>query len=687
MRIQMRFAKSPCRSRAHWLFAIALAVIAIASCQKWVAALKSQPPVIDQDYQFKWEAPGPDWKLLNEAEASRVVPDAIAGATRTGAGAKAQYSVIIVERYPGELDSYAQLLTDGSALENKKVESRESLDFQKHKAVRTTMRGSVGDLKFIFQTLVFMSHGHGYQIISWGLDGQVDAVALQAAANSFTLLDGPVHGRQKQVPTQDARGPGWQLKGGTFRNAAWGFEIAPPDGARVVVGSELTRMNSSAEVGVVTSQPETYVIVLPERTTGANAQALAKKRMDANAQAAGAVAEEGGFTATVAGQTVAFQRYHSQSQPLVYYQGALIVDETLFVLLGWRTKTAREDSGPIAAVVSALRLLSPEARTTLAGELASLPDVQNVVGANYALRRGTYRDFAHGIAWKMPTGALRVQVAAAARAINESALAYVEDVGTGIGALLISESAEGMNGAAYHAAVTAGIFEGKKGQLPKARPAALTGVSAQTTIGNTTAAGVQIIKQVVSWVDGNTGYQFLSWGPRPLAKQAQARFDSLLQGLTVAPAKAVVAKNGDYADYRLGYSYTAPALAGGPWVRRDLTAKEIAGLGTTVEWKNERYTISIVGLCVMDTRQDEEVFLSKFRPDAHSLLSSAATAPDNLDGVPGKHLTIRNLSTANEHMIVVRRDGTFFGLFMTSLKGSLDDADVAAMKAGFHVLD
>jgi hypothetical protein len=548
----------------------------------------------------------------------------------------------------------------------------------------------VGDLKFVFQSLVFLTRGYGYQIGSWGLDGQVDVAALAAVANSFTLLDGPVRGRHKQVTVNDAHGPGWQLKAGTFRSAAWGFEIVPPAGARVAVGAELARMNSSAEVAIVSRQPETYLIVLPERANGANAQALAARRMDANVVAAGLVPDEGGFEATIGGQTVALRRYHSEKQPFIYYQGALVAGETVYVLLGWRAKTERDNGtgGPIAAAVNAFRLLSTEARAALTDELSQLPDVQNVVGATYALRRGTYRDFAHGLSWKVPAGPFRVHVGAAAREIHASGLAFVEEVGTGISALLLSESANGMNDGTYHASVTEGRFEGKKGQSPKARPLAVGGVSALMTLGQTTADGVPMVEQVVSWVDRDTGYQLLMWGPRALAKQAQTRFDALLQGLTIAPSNAIESRNGAYTDYRLGYSYAAPALPGGPWVRHDLTAKEIAGASGTVEWKNDRYRIGIVGFYAMDSRQDDEFFLSKFRPnDARSLLSSATTAADTLDGVPGKHMVVRTLNTAKEHIIVVRRDRTFFGLFMTSLAGPLGDSDVTTMKAGFHVIE
>jgi hypothetical protein len=70
-----------------------------------------------------------------------------------------------------------------------------------------------------------------------------------------------------------------------------------------------------------------------------------------------------------------------------------------------------------------------------------------------------------------------------------------------------------------------------------------------------------------------------------------------------------------------------------------------------------------------------------------SLLSSAKITTDTLDGISGKRLSSGSLKRPKEDIVVIRRDGTFFGLIMEGLTGTLDDSDVAAMKAGFHLVD
>jgi hypothetical protein len=666
--------------------------LSTSACKRLASVFGQQEPIVDLDHQFRLESPGRGWRLLGEVEARTLVPDAVAGARLTGSGSKSQYAVVIVERYTGDLDSYVKLLIDSSALEEKKVESRETVEFQKRAAVRTTMRGSFNGLKVVFQHLVFLNRGHGYQIVSWGLDKDADATALGTAAKGFHLLDGPVRGRQRGQTVADARGPGWKLKNGVFRSAAWGLEVVPAATARLIVGAELTSMNSAAEVGLVGSQPETYLLVLPERTTGADAQVLAEKRMAQNVASMELVPDEGGFTATVAGQPVSMRRYRSKSQPFVYVQGASIHDDMMVILLGWHARSGRDDpaNSPLAVSLSSIRALAPEARAALATELAALPDVQNAVGPDFSLRRGTYRDFANNITWKMPPGAFRLQVGPTARAVQPSALLVLEEAGTGIGALLMSEAADGLDGPAYHLVQTASRYEAKKSRAPKARPFSVGGnVPALTTTGPTTTAGLPMVEQMVTWVDKQKAYQLIMWGPRPAAEQVLARFADLLKGLNVTPITPTSTRGQTYSDLRMGYSYQPAELPGGAWVRQNVTPKEIAAIGTTVEWKNTLYSLAILGLFAMDSQLDEENLISRFTPSREGLSAvlSAKPTTDSLDGITGKRLSSGLLKRQGETIVVIRRDGTFFGIVMSALTGTLQASDLAAMKAGFHVLD
>jgi hypothetical protein len=69
------------------------------------------------------------------------------------------------------------------------------------------------------------------------------------------------------------------------------------------------------------------------------------------------------------------------------------------------------------------------------------------------------------------------------------------------------------------------------------------------------------------------------------------------------------------------------------------------------------------------------------------VLSSAKITADTLDGIAGKRLSSGAFKRPKEDIVVIRRDRTFFGLIMEGLTGTLEDSDVAAMKAGFHLVD
>ncbi len=677
-------------SMRRLLVAIALVALASPGCKRLTSAMSRPEPLVDNDFQFRLESPGRSWRLLGEEEASHIVPDAIAGATTVGSGTKRQHTVVIVERYAGTLDEYVDLLLQGSAIEDQKIESREQIEFQKRPAVITLTRGSVNGLRAVFRHLIFLNRGFGYQLVSWGLENQVDVATLGMVEKHFHLLDGPVRGRAARNVVTEARGPGWRLHEGIFRSAAWGIEVAPPGNTRVVVGAELATMNSSADVGLISSQPETYLVVLVERASGVDPQALAKQRMAENVESIQLEPEEGTLAATVLGQAVTLQRYRPKAQPFVYYQGTVVHDGAMVMLLGWHARGKQEPSrNALVASLTSIKALAPEQRQTLATELAGMPDVQNAVGVDYALRRGIYRDFEQGLTWKLPAGQFRIQVGTAARASSEHARFLFEEVGTGLGGLLLSEDGNGMDGKAYHAAATAESYTTVKGREPRPRAVQIPGVaSALSTAGPATIAGVPMLKQTVSWVENNRAVQVLLWMPITDAR-GLSRFSELLAGLASGQLKPSTVTGQTYQDHRLGFAFAPPAVPGGPWTRADVTPKEISPIGTTIEWKNARYKVGVLSLFGMDTRLSEEEVVARFGRQGKDvpLLSSATITTDDLAGLTGKRIRTSGLASSKRDVVVVRRDATFYGLMVEPVTGNVDDADREAMKAGLRLLD
>jgi hypothetical protein len=228
-----------------------------------------------------------------------------------------------------------------------------------------------------------------------------------------------------------------------------------------------------------------------------------------------------------------------------------------------------------------------------------------------------------------------------------------------------------------------------KGRAPRPRAVQIPGIAqALSTTGPATIAGMPMLKQTVTWVDNNRAFQVLIWAPQADAQRAQSRFSELLAGLSPGQVKASTVTGQTYADHRLGFAFAPPTVPGGPWTRADVTPKEIAPIGTTIEWKNTRYSVAVLSLFGMDTRLSEEDFVSRFsRPGDVPLLSSATITTDSLAGLAGKRIRTGVLAITKLDVTVVRRDGTFYGLMVQPLSGDAEEADREAMKAGFRLLD
>jgi hypothetical protein len=666
------------------------ALLSFGGCKKIMALATPPAPVVDTDYQFRLDSPGRGWTLLDEAAARKLVPDAVAGATLTGAGMQAQYGVVIIERYPGDLPSYATLVDQALQMEDKQVESSAKEDFEGRPAMRITTRGTRGGVRLLFQHVLFLHQGFGYQLIGWGLDGQVTGEKLRAFSSAFHLQGGTVRARRQQATLTEAHGPGWILAKGIFRSPAWGIAASPTAEARVLVGAELATMNSSAEVGLAGGSPDGFVVVLPEFVPAEIAHAIAKKRMRANVESLGLTGETEGFSVNTLGESVAMRRYEAKTQPIVYFQGAVVRGEHVFVLLAWQMKNASLDAGggTLAPMVGSLRFLDEGERAQAAKDLAARGDSPRQVGGGFALHRGNYRNFDHGFSWQLPSENVRIYVGDAAREQTASALLVLDDVGTGLGGLLAADDAKGLSAADFHAARTDGIFEGRKGRATPPRKVELPGGPALSSEGNVVLAEIPMVKRVVTWVRENKGYRAILWGPRATGAKSVEKFDALLRGLALQSEPAVSVTDGTYVNRRFGFSYTPPASTGKRFERAERVPAEIASIGSVVEWKNDRHQVAVLALFDMDARMDDEMLLSRFRPQGgRALLTKGETTVDTMGGVSGKRAYNRSLAGGGHDLVLVRRHGVYYGLILEAVTGALAEADLAAFKAGFRFID
>ena len=76
-----------------------------------------------------------------------------------------------------------------------------------------------------------------------------------------------------------------------------------------------------------------------------------------------------------------------------------------FQIVGYYPESLRETARDELAVgFAGFDLLAPDARKVLHDELTAVPDVTHEIGSDYAIHRGTFRDFANGLTWTSTPG-------------------------------------------------------------------------------------------------------------------------------------------------------------------------------------------------------------------------------------------------------------------------------------------
>ena len=151
-------------------------------------------------------------------------------------------------------------------------------------AVRVTVSGSLDGLQMRYIDTVFIHQGYGYQVLGFGrMDALLDSGAqLQPFFDNFSILPGKVSGRATTQVVSEADGVGWRVRGGVFQSAVTGIRARPSDAWRVAVGSSLEQMNADAEIGLVHSNPDVYIVLLVERAPPESGRAEFVAELQAN---------------------------------------------------------------------------------------------------------------------------------------------------------------------------------------------------------------------------------------------------------------------------------------------------------------------------------------------------------------------------------------------------------------------
>lgn len=676
--------------------------LSVLGCRKTQQSTSSEQVWVDTDYRFRLEKPGPRWVLLSADEVHRMVPDGVAGAAEIANDAgSGRHGAIVVEPAPGvELRPLAELLIEQMPLEDKKILGMDDIEFEKLKAVRSRVRGQIGGLDVLYQIIVFLNQGYAYQVLSWGLAAKTDVQALSEFHNAFHITEGPV--RQRDTPPVLAeRDSGWEVKDGVFRSATYGMMVRPSASWHLLVKDPLRRTNASAHVGLTSVNPEAYLIVLAERIGGSDRARFRDAQIESMATSLKLTPPAEGQPTTwktqVAGREVEFRRFHRPGAlPMEFLVGVTFFGEPPgdvgITLLGWYKTGLRERSMPI--MVQAMGSISelPKAEVAaLAQSQQSLPDGQNEVGLEYALRQGVYRDFHSGLTWRKPAGAVRISIGAQARERNKDASLFWEDSGAGIYGMLIAEDLGEMSEASYLNVVVSNMLaKGKARGRPE--PFTIGDKKGQKIVFDQAEGDLTLRYHLAVIAHEKRGYQIMQWGLPSLVDAAKDRLQQHFAGFSLAPLTKVTKRGSEHVDHRFGFAFTPPGQPAAEL--RDITPPELSAVGTILESSTPRGKSLLLAICTGQGTFDEQTMIDliqramNMEPSGFGILRRSELTADQLAGKPAQKLQLRRLGRVTGQVFVVRRDSTFYALAIDSIGGkALEDADVSALKNGLRFLD
>jgi len=566
----------------------------------------------DLDHRFRLTRPDRSWTLLPEERIREITPDAVAGANDP----KGVWGAVIVERAPGlDLETFRDTVFTNLGAENKRRIVDEAAMLGPHTAWRLVTRGEVNGIPVFFRHLIVAREGHVYQVICWmAAQGAMVPPQLARMERAFSMTEGPVRLRRARHAVRDLDGAGWRVRGGAFESAAYRLRVEPAEGWRIVTGSELRNMNGDAEVGLVHSVPECYMVVIPELFAAEDATSITDA-LRAQMKAGYGEPDEERRKMTVMGQSVLFDRYLlHMGADIEFWHGVLPRGRIFYQILAWQTVSGgNAGREAIARGLSGVRHLDDASTEALARELAAASAARSVVGPDFALRSGLYRHFGSGFRFRTPPGYWRVLAGQEARAVNEVAVLVVQDPERGLTALVILDPALEMEEAEYHDVVVGAVWDEQPRPPDEATiRETIGGLPARTTTGTFESEGLPMWYRATSLLYRGVGVQVHAFGHMVNRPHLEAGVGLLMTALSFPedPPPPVSATDTAYEDQRLGFRFRTEGTA---WRFEDETPPAIAAVGTVLSGTGEEGLLLVMGLQALQEGQDESFFLDMMR--------------------------------------------------------------------------
>lgn len=670
--------------RATVLFAVLLACSAAVPSP----ALADGRTLIDENYRFRLERPGPDWRLLGPQEITKIVPDAVAGAVSS----EGLFGAVIVEAAPNaSLEPLARMVLDSMALEHRQIQSFETVRFQDRDAVEYQVTGRVQGVQFVYRNVVFLHQAFAYQVLSWSVERRASQRGLGRFAGAFSLLSGEVKARAATREAKDVEGVGWRVKDGVFESAVYGIVVRPQGSWRLAVAGELLEMSADAEVGLIHAAPECYVTLIPEMAVGADREALVSAIRDASPFEGSEGAPTTTHRVRIGEQDVNLLRYE-RAGPLgiVFYLGAFFVGDVCVSVNAWHVAgLGKALETPLEEAFASIQFLDPEEHARLAEELRQRPDLQISVGHGHALRGGRYRSFEYGLVWEAPPGWWRMAAGQEAHRQNPDASLVVEAPELGLNVVLISEAGIGVSPERYHRTVVANhLGAGSPALEGPAETHDLGQAQGHLSSGTARIGALEFEFHLLTAVHQGRALQLVVSGMPGNVRRHREAVAAALGGLRVQRQLRPVSSTGPTLfDWRLGFSMTPP---GTRWHHEDETPGALRSLGSMHVWSRPGRTVRVMAICSMHEGQDmawfEDLMARILRTNLGKLgFEGARRQEAEIDGRPATRLEL-GASRRRIAVHLLSRGRTFYALLCELRAGDPPEIEDGIMR-GFRLLN
>jgi hypothetical protein len=369
------------------------------------------------------------------------------------------------------------------------------------------------------------------------------------------------------------------------------------------VGFELREINSSAHVGLLHTDPDVYVVVIPERADASESAALIASILTPPSEELTTNCPP--MQMPMLGQQWDMIPLESSMAGLEFLHGATYSSGFVVQVLTWYRQA---DSARVRAILpeglSSLRWQTEQECKELAARMAAAPDPQNLVTPTACMRGGVVRDFANGYRWTKPAGTWQVSLGDAAREENEDCSFYVEELEAGIFGLVICEDADEMDLDTYTSIVLEQLFEEGAAGEPTPRK---FGEGEGFVASGKRSGDFDLEYCVATAKTKKRVYQMLLWGTPKNMQRAHAAVQAALDGFHVLaiPERAVVTTAAAVRDIRVGYAFLRPDKS---WKRTPIPLDEIAGAGSGVIYQSDEGLIGVVSVWFDQDRTKEGLF-------------------------------------------------------------------------------